>query len=128
MAMVPLQYVGKQERYEDPIFHSGSWRAREVKKIDRAVAAHMLWHADVWRDARTAAARKKDPIKAQVPPRKYPKVDPTRERVEDSMPIHLMSQKGLLDFAKSNYNRVLDASKPVEALRAEVRTLMRLAP
>jgi len=126
MTTVSLQYVGKKPSHEDLLYGTGTWASGEVKKVKREIAPFLLWHDDVWKDARTHAARKKD----QITPSMKPPVMRHDERETDMPAINLanMDARGLANYAKNTFGRNLDASRPAADLRAEVRTLMRTAP
>lgn len=126
MRTISVQHVGLKDPHEDNLYGTGSWAKGETKDIDRKVAPWLLHHDDVWRDARSAAARKKDPIT----PQKKPFVIKADERDVNAPAINIatLDSRGLAMYAKNTFNRDLDTKQPVETLRAEVRTLMRLAP
>ena len=125
MSQISVEYVGKKDPYEDHLYGTGQWTPGEVKKVDKQTASYLLHHSDVWVDARTRAAKKKDP----VTPTKKPYMQKELDR-EHLIPVNLanMDAKGLAAYARNTFNRDLDASRPVGELRAEVRNLMRMAP
>lgn len=126
MSTVSLQYVGKKDQHDDILYGTGLWGKGARKNVERDLAPFLLFHDDVWEDARATAARKKDPIT----PMKRPPLTRPHEQDVQILPtnISVMDASGLAKYAKNTFNRDLDASRPVADLRAEVRHLMRSAP
>jgi hypothetical protein len=69
MKTIPIRYIGKKPEHEDALYGTGlTWKGQgDVQQVPRLQASHMLVHTDVYEDARTAKAKKSDPITPAKP-------------------------------------------------------------
>lgn len=110
--------------HEDALYGTGTWQPGEEKDVPEDKAPFLLWHADVWADARPAATRKKQPIKPQ-PYRPAPRAD----RVDRELPaanLAYMTKAQMADYAARNFGDRLDPSQMTrQQLNAHVLDRMR---
>ncbi len=92
---IPVRYVGPRSEYEDANYGTGWWKKGEQKWVAITTAQYMLYHADVWVDARQAAARKKNPVHPAVKP-------PTRRAKEDDVPLANLAMMDKASLSKSS--------------------------
>lgn len=124
--MISLKYVGQKPEHEDTMFGTGTWKTGQTKKVDPKVAPHMLFHGDVWQDARKPADQKKDPIVPMKRPRSQrPDVETEHDVIH--VPIHNLTKEALQTLAKNTFNRELSGTTLPE-MRAEIRMLQRMRP
>lgn len=119
---ISLQYIGNKGEFADTNYGTGVWETDEVKKVSRETAAYMLFHDDVWRDARPAVARKKDPITPMRQPRVMPQ---RRERDPTPVNILMLDTKGCVDYASREFGVTLPTDLKPAVARERVRALMR---
>lgn len=125
MTTVAIEYVGKKEAGEtDHLYGTGiTWAAPgDVQDVPDDKAPLLLNHPDVWRDGRSKAAQKKDPIE--------PKTH-TSQRFEDhaiehtvAAKIHLMPDTDMRRYAVTEFNEHLDPALTEDQVRAEVTRLI----
>lgn len=121
MSTIPLQYVGQKEEHDDTTFGTGLWTPYAVRDVPADIAPYMLFHDGLWKDARKAAARKKDPI-TPLKPERVPRVKPL-----DPMPANLvvMNTARLADYAYREFGVRIDLKMKDAEARARVRQIMR---
>jgi len=109
MDTVKIRYVGKSAPYTDSLFDTGTWSKRgEVKEVPREVAPFMLYHDDVYRDARPVVARNKDPIEPKKRERNYH----VKKDFEPPLPALAYMTKGdMARYNSVNFGEQLDPSK-----------------
>lgn len=122
---MPIKYIGLKEEQEDVLYGTGLWKAGEVKQVDVKVASYLLFHPDVYEDARTKAQRKKEPVLGQRKPQTY-KHDPL-DQVPALANLPVMDKKALAEYAQREFAAHIETSdKTDQQVRDEVRDLMRL--
>lgn len=122
--MIPIQYIGKKDVHVDVLFGTGlQWRRSEVQEVPREIAEMMMMHPDVYRDARAAAVRRKDPLKPRM--REIKNLD--REREEPAVNFAYMNKEALARFNERMFGERLDPEKmTASAMRQRILSNMRL--
>ena len=124
MAQVPLKYIGPKKVHDDNLYGTGIWGAGAVKKVDREIAPYMLYHHDVWKDARAASARKKDPIEPRKKPQTYRHHKLDQEPAMANLPA--MNKQALVQYAMREFSERIPAERMSEQqVREHVHTLIR---
>ncbi len=123
MNTIRIRYVGVKDVHEDALYNTGTWRPGDVREIDAKLAPYLLWHDDVWADARNAAARKKEPV---VPTKREPVYHLDRDRELPPANLAYMTKDDMVRYVASNFGERLDPSKMTDAqMRAHVMDRMR---
>lgn len=122
---VKLEYIGPKSVYEDVDFKTGEWTPGDKKDVPVEVAPYMLFHHDMFKDARSAVAQKKEPISPQQKPTNYKKID----KIDLEPPLanlSAMTKQGLAQYAQSNFQHNFDYDKTTAGqMRTEIIGLMR---
>lgn len=96
--------------HDDTLYGTGLWTPGEKRDVPVERAPYLLWHADVWADARPAAARKKEPV--------LPMKRPTAYHPDEALPavnLSTMSKESLARYASMNFGDRLDPAKMTRA-------------
>ena len=122
---IAIKYIGVKDEQEDILYGTGLWKAGEVKQIDVTVASWLLFHPDVYADARTKAQRKKEPVVGTKQPQQY------RHTVRDLQPAManflMMDKAALAHYALREFSVHVDTTeKTDQQVRDEVRDIARL--
>lgn len=124
--MVLIEYVGKKDTGEiDHLYGTNIVWAKpgDTQDVPEDKVALLLNHPDVWRDARTKAQKKAEPIEPKTEASKrfdeHDKVEP-----DVTAKIHLMAKEDLVRHAYINFGETLDDTKDENDLRQEVVRLM----
>lgn len=102
MKIIPIQYIGPSERYEDSNCGSGWWSTGEVRQVPWELAEQLVRYNDTWQDARPAKAKRKDPL---VPAPKVPAY--IRRPLDETPPairVDNLSREALERYALMNFN------------------------
>lgn len=124
MKTIRIKYVGRKPEEQDTQFGTGTWHQGEVKDVPAAMAPHLLYHSDVWADARSAAAQRKEPVTPA--PRQ-----PVRalDRQYEELPLAnfaVMTKDQLAHYAHVNLGERIDPEKmTVAQMRSHVINGMR---
>lgn len=112
--MTPIKYIGKRPSYADNQYSHITFQQGESILVPDDVAAKMLKHPDqyVLGDQKTAKAVDSPPLKAE---------EDTQD-LRDA--IMQMNSTALLELARNDYGRDLNAKRPLFALRQEVVQLV----
>lgn len=117
--LIPVQYVGKRERYTDGTYGTRiEWTQGQVQLVPADKAKLLLRHPDVYVRAEDAEAA---PV-AEVAPEPEKKDDEPEQELRDA--IRFMDKAGLEQYAKTNFQVDLDKRKGVETLRSQVMGLI----
>lgn len=122
---INIRYIGNKDVQEDHLYGTGIvWTGKgDVRPVPEDKAPFLLQHTDVWKDARSASARKKTPIAAtEEVPLRYRETD---ELLPEPVKVHLMPLEDLARYAFSAFGERLAPELNVEQARAEVTHMMR---
>jgi hypothetical protein len=124
MSKVLLQYIGPKDRHVDALYDTGDWLPDEKKLVDRETASYMLMHPDVWKDARSAAARKKEPITPMARPQQYKHHKLDQEPAMAN--LMAMDKAALAMYAQREFStRIPAESMSEQQVRDRVHSLIR---
>lgn len=126
METAPIQYIGKREPFADELYSTGAvWdHTGDIRDVPAEAAPALLTHTDIYQDARPKRIAKAAPI---VPVPAIPKrFTETEEEPEPPVKVHMMSAKDLADYARRAFGEIVDASQPLQKVRAAVQHLMRM--
>jgi hypothetical protein len=121
---ISVEYVGPKHEYVDPDFGTGTWTPGMKKDVPAEVAPYMLFHHDVWKDARSAVARKKEPITPSQKPITY-----RFEQLDKQIPLAnlaMMDKATLAKYAESTFQHRFDYDQTTaQQMRSRIVGLMR---
>jgi hypothetical protein len=121
---VAIRCVINKPEHEDTLYGTGQWMPGQVRQVDAEVASWLLFHPDVYEDARPEKLRKKEPIAPQKKPQSYKK-----DQFENQpSPANLlaMDKGALAQYALREFShRINTEEKTDQQVRGEVRDLIR---
>jgi hypothetical protein len=117
---IDIRYIGIKPEETDHLYGSGlTWKQGEVKPVDVKIARHLLMHPDVWEDARSKAARKKHPVKAEAPA--LTKRDKTLDHELPLANLAYMTKDQMAQYAARNLGQRIN---PEEMSEAQMRSFI----
>jgi len=118
--MIGIKYIGKRETHTDNIYGTNLvWEPDQVHNVENGIAAKMLVHADVYKDAKT--------VKGEKEARAQEKQEEVEEDPLKDVPLpslDAMDKNALQLFAQQHFGEQLDGRMTVDTMRDRVAGLI----
>lgn len=114
--MTGIKYIGDREQHTDNLYGTGLiWTSGQVHNVEDGIAARMLAHADVYKEAKA--------VKGEVPAVAIQVVEP--EKLPVPLPnLDTMDKQELRTFAQQHYGENLHHAMSEVNMRSTIHSFI----